>query len=158
MNMVPTSFRKQVSNRCSQLHRFCNQLGSILGGFWEPSWSQVGTKSLQKSIPKVIKKTITISMASGWIFDRFWPPTCLPRGGPRIDFSRSWGLLGPPWGHLGAKMAPRPPQTPPRGLLGAILDDFGLHFGGFLNGVGPHFGRFLDGLAIASQPANQPTS
>ena len=139
--MLPTTLQKQLSNQHPNLHRFCNQLDSILGGFWEPSWSQVGTKSFQKSIPKVIKKTITISMASGWIFDRFWPPTCLPRGGTRIDFSRSWGLLGPPWGHLGAKMAPRPPQTPPRGLLGAILDDFGIHFDGFLNGFGAHLGR-----------------
>ena len=146
---MPRSLPKPLSNQHPNLHRFWSQLGSILGGFGEPSWSQVGTKSLQKSIPKVIKKTITFSMASGWIFNRFWPPTWLPRGGPRIDFSRSWGLLGPPWGHLGAKMAPRPPQTPPRGLLGTILDDFGLHFDRFLNGFGSQLGRFLDGLAIA---------
>ena len=44
-------------------------LGTILDGFWRQAGSQVGTKSFQKSIPKVIKKTITFSMASGWIFD-----------------------------------------------------------------------------------------
>ena len=94
--MLPRAFQKHLSNQHPNLHRFWNQLGSILGGLWEPSWSQVGTKSLQKSIPKVIKITITISMASGWIFDRFWLPTCLPRGGPRMELSRFGGLLGPP--------------------------------------------------------------
>ena len=36
------------------LDRFCTQLGSILGGFWTPRWSQIRSKSLQKSIFKSI--------------------------------------------------------------------------------------------------------
>ena len=56
--IVPRTCQKQPSNRHHNLHRFWNQLGSILGGIWEPSWSQVGTKSLQKSIPQIIQKSI----------------------------------------------------------------------------------------------------
>ena len=108
--MVPPSLPKHLSNQHPNLDRFWNQLGSILGGLWELSWGQVGTKSLQKSIPKMIKKAITFSMASGLIFDRFWHPTWLPRGGPRIDFSRFLSLSGPSWGHLVAKMATRCPK------------------------------------------------
>ena len=36
------------------LDRFCTQLGSILGGFWSPRWSQIRLKSLHKSIFKSI--------------------------------------------------------------------------------------------------------
>ena len=47
IKMVPRSLPKPLSNQHPNLHRFLFQLGSILGGFWEPCWSQVGTKSLQ---------------------------------------------------------------------------------------------------------------
>ena len=42
--MVPRSLPKQVSNQHPNLHRFWNQFGSILGGFWEPSWHQIASK------------------------------------------------------------------------------------------------------------------
>ena len=105
MKIKPTSFQKHLSNQHSNLHRFWSRLGSILGGFWEPRWAQVGTKSLQKSIFKPIIKSITFRIALGADFDRFLVPKWLPRGGPRNRFSRFWGLLGTSWGHLGAKMA-----------------------------------------------------
>ena len=44
---------------------FWDQLGSILGGFWRPSWSHVGTKWHQNPISKPIKKMITFEKASG---------------------------------------------------------------------------------------------
>ena len=111
MKIKPTSFQKQLSNQHSNLHRFWNQLGPILGGFGGPRWGQVGTKSLQKSIFKPIIKTITFRIALETDFDRFWLPKWPPRGGPRNRFSRFWGLLGPSWGHLGAKMAQDPSKT-----------------------------------------------
>ena len=59
------------------------------------------------------------------ILDRFlvdfWSQHASQEGAPEIDFRRFFAS----WGHLGAKMAPRPPQTPPRGLLGSISGDFG---------------------------------
>ena len=36
------------------LDRFCTQLGSILGGFWSPRWTQIRSKSFQKSTFKSI--------------------------------------------------------------------------------------------------------
>ena len=124
MKIKPTSFQKQLSNQHSNLHRFGSRLGPMLGGFWEPRWGQVGTKSLQKSIFKPIIKTITFRIALGADFDRFWAPKWLPRGGPRNRFSRFWGLLGPSWGHLGAKMAPDPSKRTSVTDLGASGIDF----------------------------------
>ena len=46
-------------------HRFWFQLGWILGGFWRPSWSHVGTKWLQNRSQETIKKNITFGEASG---------------------------------------------------------------------------------------------
>ena len=135
--MEPRSLPKQVSNQHPNLHRFWSQLDSILGGFGEPSWSQVGTKSLQKSIPKMIKKTITISMASGWIFDSFGLQKGSPRGPPELTFR---GLRAS-WGRLGAKMAPRPLQE-------GLRDRFSPIFGGFWEDVSSIFGRFLVGFLI----------
>ena len=42
--MEPRSLPKQVSNQHPNLHRFWNQFGFILGGFWEPSWYQMASK------------------------------------------------------------------------------------------------------------------
>ena len=114
MKIKPTSFQKQLSNQHSNLHRFWSQLRRILGGFWEPRWGQVGTKSLPKSIFKVIIKMITFRIALGTDFDRFSAPRWAPRGGPRNHFSRFLGLLGPSWGQDGPKTPPRTPQDPPR--------------------------------------------
>ena len=55
----PTYIKKHLSNQHPNLDRFWRQLGSILGRFWEPKWGQVGTKLLQNSISKSIKKLIT---------------------------------------------------------------------------------------------------
>ena len=113
IKMVPTSFQKQPSNQHPNLNRFWSQLGTILGGLWGPRWSQDGTKSLQQSIFKTIKKMITFWIASRSIFDRFWEPKWLPNGrNQRLQFGAFWalgGLLGPRW----AKMAPRPLQDAP---------------------------------------------
>ena len=114
---MPRPFQKQLSNQHPNLHRFWSQLGSILGGFGGPRWGQVGTKSLQKSIFKSIKKMIIFLIALGTDFDRFWAPTWGIWGGesspfsdPLIFFLVSWGLLGPRW-----------PQDPSK-------DDFGFDF------------------------------
>ena len=128
IKMVPTSIRKQLSNQHPNLHRFGSQLGPILGGFWRPSWGQVGTQSIQKSITKVIIKMITFRIALGTNFDRFWAPRWAPRGGPRNHFSRSLGLLGPSWGQDGPKILPRtpktlqePPKRPPKIDFGPLI-------------------------------------
>ena len=111
IKMVPTSFQKQPSNQHPNLNRFWSQLGSILGGFGGPSWGQVGTKSLRKSILKLIIKMITFRIALGTDFDRFSAPRWAPRGGPRNHFSKFLGLLGPSWGQDGPKIPPRTPKT-----------------------------------------------
>ena len=107
------------------------QLASIL----EPTWlhfgkvlgamlGQLGTKSLQKPVHKIIRKMITICVASGSVFGRFWGPTWRPK---MAGFRPKWGdaIKHQPfsvglllfWFHLGAKMIPgtlqdRPPQDP----------------------------------------------
>ena len=48
------SFSKTALKSTPNLDRFCTQLGSNLGGFWSPRWSQVRFKSLQESIFKSI--------------------------------------------------------------------------------------------------------
>ena len=144
--MVPRAFPKQLSNQHPNLHRFWSQLGPIWGRFWEPTGGQVGTKSLQNSIPKVIKKMITFRIALGTDFDGFWAPTWPPKAETNLWFLEHFGLLGPSWGQdppktpqelprhppRAPKTLPRdPPKTPPRGLLGQIFNDFGPQLGGF---------------------------
>ena len=80
-----------------------NQLGWILGGFWRPSWSQVGTKCHQNLTPKPIKKIITFLEPSGAIFGVSWLPRAVSH------FCRSPFFLA-----LGAILAPRRPQDAPR--------------------------------------------
>ena len=119
IQMVPTSFQKQLSNQHPNLAPFWSQLGTILGGFWQPRWGQVGTKSLQKSIFKTIKKMITFWIASRSIFDRFWAPTWGVQGGPlgvrRATFSPLEPLLEPRC----AKDPPKIPQDPCKTPLGS---------------------------------------
>ena len=100
------------------------QLGSIweptclhFGRVWGAKLGQDGTKSLQKSIFKLIKKIITFWIALGIDFYGFWPPTWPPRGGENVWIFALGTLLGASWGDLGAQMAPRPLQN-------EILDDF----------------------------------
>ena len=156
MKIKPTSFKKQLCNQCLKDDRFWFQLGSILGGFWFPNRSQIGTKSHSTSLHKMSNKMIPFRIASKSIFEGFWPPIWEPKRGPRNAF---WSFLfapGPSWGLHGAKMAPRRLQnasrSPPRGLLEASwhqfwwilasdLLDFGPHVGGFWTPVdysGPH--------------------
>ena len=138
--MLPRALQKQLSNQHPNLHRFWNQLGSILGGFGEPSWSQVGTKSLQKSIQKVITKKVTFWKALGRDFDRFWCQLGGLGGGRKLSlFAPLVGVLVP----LGAKMPPRPLQDPPRELQGPILGGFGTPLDGFLLDFGSIFGKLL---------------
>ena len=108
--MLPRSLPKQLSNQHPNLDRFWNQRGSILGGFGEPSWSQDRTKSLQKSIQRMIKKMITFWMALEPDFSQFWLQLGGSRGDPGRPSSSPFWLLSWPW-------PPNPPMTPPRGLL-----------------------------------------
>ena len=96
---------------------FGSQLGSILEGFGEPSWTQVGTKSLQKWVFKSMQKMITFWIALGTDFARFWAPTWLPRRGGRRGVERTFFALG-------AKMASR-----------ALQEDLGTDFGRFLDTI-----------------------
>ena len=84
--MLPRAFQKHLSNQHPNLHRFWNQLGSILGGLWEPSWGQVGTKWLQKSIPKTTTKSLPFGSLLGAIFDDLEPQHASQEGAPEIDF------------------------------------------------------------------------
>ena len=145
----PTSFQKQLSNPCSNLHRFESQLDSILGGFWGSRWSPIRSKRLAKSIPKTIQKMITFWIASRWIFAWFWAPTWPPRRETTIQILEHFSLLGPSW-------AKDTPKTPPRGLLGPILNDFDIQLGGFWTQVERFSTPNLVDLA-ANPPANQPT-
>ena len=122
--MLPRAFQKHLSNQHPNLHRFWNQLGSILGRFWEPSWSQVGTKLLQKSIPKTMKKSSPSGSLLGAIFWNFGSQHASQEGAPEIDFRRFFAS----WGHLGAKMAPRPPPHLSKRPLGIDFEPFWLPF------------------------------
>ena len=113
INIVQDPQKKHPSNQHPNLKRFWSQLGTILGGFGGPRWSRDGSKSLQQSIFKTIKKMITFWIASRSIFDGFGEPKSLPNGRNRsLHFGAFWGLgglFGPRW----AKMAPRPLQDAP---------------------------------------------
>ena len=92
--------RSEIKQKISQsldaiFDQFLTQLGSILGGFWRPSWSQVGTKWQQNPTPQPIKKIITFWKASGTILSEFLVPTWPPRGDTFISENLLFGLLGP---------------------------------------------------------------
>ena len=114
--MVPRSLHQHPN-----LDRFWIQLGSILGGFWEPSWSQDRTKSLPKSIPRMIKKMITFWMALETDFHQFWLPTWPPRGETTIQNLEHFSLLGPCWPQDPPKIPQDPPQEASRKGFGTIL-------------------------------------
>ena len=64
MKMVPRFLQNRLSNHHPSLDRFLTQLGSILKGFGGSFWHQNGTKLVQDSIPKTIKKMNTITLIS----------------------------------------------------------------------------------------------
>ena len=130
--IVPTCFRKQVSNRCSKLHQFYNQLGSILGWFWLPFWIQVGSKWLKKSIPKFIKKPMPSCIDFWSTFGRFWHQIGPQLGAKKVCYVDLCWLLGPSWSQDG----PWSPQE----TLGI---DFGPFWDRFSSNLGQIFDQFL---------------
>ena len=75
---------------------FWDQLGSILGGCWRPSWTQVGTKCHQNPTTQLIKKMITFWIALGTDFFRIL-----------VDFGAKLGVqdvaaLWPFWTYFGS--------------------------------------------------------
>ena len=127
--IVPTCFRKQVSNRCSKLHQFYNQLGSILGWFWLPFWLQVASKLLQKSIAKLIKKPMPCCRDFLSTFGRFWHQIGPQLGAKNVCYVDLCWLLGPSWSQDGP-WSPQetlgidfgPPQEAPQPPLGPIWE------------------------------------
>ena len=109
--IVPTCFRKQVSNRCSKLHQFYNQLGSILGWFWLPFWLQVAPKLLKKSIAKLIKKPMPCCRDFLSTFGRFWHQIGSQLGGTNVCYVGLCWLLEPSWSQDGPWTPPGGPQT-----------------------------------------------
>ena len=92
--------------------QFLTQLGSILGGFWRPSWSQVGTKWQQNPTPQPIKNMMTFWKASKAICYGFLVPTWPPRGVTFISKNLPFWVLLACGGHLGPKSLQTPQLKP----------------------------------------------
>ena len=100
--------------------------GWILGGFWEPSWSQNQSKINEK----MIDNKMDVGMDFGWLLDRF-----LVDFGPKLG-----GKLEPCWAILGTKMAKSRASLVPHFCFGAemapdplqdlFFNDIGLQLGG----------------------------
>ena len=110
---------------------FGSQLGSILGGFWDPSWCQ----NLKKIDLNMYWK---IDWFFNWLFIGFWSilgPKTLPKPFKPIFSNFAGSLLEGVLVPLGAKMAPRPPPDLSQDRFFLILDpnlvDFGAQLGGF---------------------------
>ena len=99
------------------LNRFLNHLGSILRGFWRPSWKQVGTKCHQKPTPNPIKQILLFRTPP----DKFWMDLGSPLRGPGGIKSCSWLVVLA----LGALLGPRWPQDAPRSPKTASNTDVG---------------------------------
>ena len=121
--------RGNLTLKIANLAPTWSQLGSILGGFWAPSWNQVGTKWHQNATQQIIKKMIALGRPQ----DRFLSIFGSNLGGPGWERELGFGVFFRSWGLLGAKMAPRAtqeapgaaqeaPRHPPRPIFGAILD------------------------------------
>ena len=139
--IVPTCFRKQVSNRCSKLHQFYNQLSSILGWCWLPFWLQVAPKLLKTSIAKLFKKKRchVVEIFCRLLVD-FGTKLDPNLGRKRFVMLTYVGF----WGHLGAKMAPGAPKRPSGSILDRFWTDVQQFFEHF-SGIGD---RFLSSLVI----------
>ena len=124
--IIPTCFRKQVSNRCSELHQFYNQLGSILGRFWLPFWLQVGSKWLKKSIPKFIKKPMPSCIDFWSTFGRVWHQIGPQLGAKNVCYVGLCWLLEPSWTQDGPWTSPRGPQPPLGPILGPTWHQYGV--------------------------------
>ena len=127
--MVPRSLPKQVSNQHPNLHRFWNQFGCILGGFWEPSWHQIASKvdaqRYQKNDHLLDRSWNQFSWILASICEPRWSPKPPSWSQDRAKTPQSWRqdtLKTSTWSQDG-------PKTLPRHLQGPILKDFGLHFG-----------------------------
>ena len=112
--------------------QFWIDFGKILGGFWKPSWVQVGPRIGKKINFKSIDFLIACSIESWSILNGFW-----------AQLGTKWGfliLLGASFGGvlvaLGAKMAPRSPQEGPK-------DQFWIDFNYFLVDFSRFLHRFL---------------
>ena len=107
IKMLPRAIQKQLSKQHPNLHRFRNQLVSILEGVWgakvEPSWHKIAVKINPKNNQQKWSP-------SRWHQDRF----LLNFGTP----NRQKSLLGGSWGALGnlrgPKRLPREPKRHPR--------------------------------------------
>ena len=131
--MVPRSVPKQLSNQHPNLHRFWSQLGSILGGFWEPSWHQIASKVDAQRYQKNDHLSDRSWEQLSWILASIWEPR--------------WSLKPPSWSQDRAKTpqswrqdtlktstwSQDGPKTLPRHLQGSILKDLGFYFGCFFN-------------------------
>ena len=126
--------------------RFWSQLGLILGRFWRPSWSQVGTKWHQNLIPQPIKKMITFWSASDQFFLNFWSQLGSPGGSTSVGFdgfSALGAFLAPRWAQEPPRSPKRCPRQVPKTDLGAILVDFWLIFWLFFGWFGDSSRLFL---------------
>ena len=114
-----------------------NQLGSILGAFWVPSWGQNPTKIDSKPIPTTDQKIIAFWIALGTGFGSNLAPSWLqvgPQVGPKSNLAElgpnlaelgpnlaptwpnlasTWPQLGSPWPQLGSNLPPTWPNLAP---------------------------------------------
>ena len=100
---------------------FLGQHTSIFGGFWVPSWTYNPKKIDLGPIKKLIKKLTPLGTPKNQFWEDFGFQNWSPRGPQKICF----GGIFWSWAGLGAKMAPRSPQDPPRPLPSLIFMDFG---------------------------------
>ena len=134
---------KSCQHLDANLDRFGSQLGSILGGFWRPSWIQVGTKWHQNPTTQPIKKIITFWKASGTNFNQFLVDFGSNLGGPGGSNEPAfWWLVGS-WSQDAPKTPPRALPEAPRAPKSQILVDFWWIFGWFSLDFCLIFMRFL---------------
>ena len=122
---------------------FLTQLASILGRFWEASWGQVCTKSIQNAIQKMI----TFWIALGNDFARFWWILGLTWGARSRRRKGTTNIFGTIFWLLTPRSTQEPSKSPLRAPKSQILVDFWSIFGGFLVDCWLIFDRFA-GLLV----------